>query len=340
MNEAVFTHIDKIKTEEPKTYRACYPRQITTPGGFTNPRLFTASLHYGLAISLWPEVNMLPHLTAYLSTLTQITYKVPTYFVRSEFAQAVAQTNPPEDFKIGEIKWPLPAMLFVLPTDFILKYFGFYCPFLSVARAEIGVYPDILKLPETDIPKVLMNDLRNDAERMLVTYPVYSSINNFPIDYSGAFNFDHNIADVAKADFHDATYVEEAALGIRINTDAVDVPSGEAERKFQDKMMTFAIKLMLALTARPDLIKVGQQTRKHREIKHSRRTEVREALWSANTIGWEYRATRERGGHAQGTHASPRLHWRRGHMRNQPYGEKLTLRKLLWIEPVLVNAPE
>lgn len=31
-------------------------------------------------------------------------------------------------------------------------------------------------------------------------------------------------------------------------------------------------------------------------------------------------------------------HWRRGHWRNQPYGEKRALRKLIWIMPVLVRA--
>lgn len=34
---------------------------------------------------------------------------------------------------------------------------------------------------------------------------------------------------------------------------------------------------------------------------------------------------------------SGRQHWRRGHWRNQPYGEKRKLRKLIWILPVIVN---
>lgn len=33
-----------------------------------------------------------------------------------------------------------------------------------------------------------------------------------------------------------------------------------------------------------------------------------------------------------------KAHWRRGHWRNQPYGEGRSLRKLIWIMPVLVNA--
>lgn len=30
-------------------------------------------------------------------------------------------------------------------------------------------------------------------------------------------------------------------------------------------------------------------------------------------------------------------HWRRGHWRNQPYGENLKLSKLIWIKPTIVN---
>jgi len=50
----------------------------------------------------------------------------------------------------------------------------------------------------------------------------------------------------------------------------------------------------------------------------------------------QVQATVERGGN--GTHASPRLHWRRGHVRRQPYGTGRGQRKLIWIEPVLVGA--
>jgi hypothetical protein len=30
-------------------------------------------------------------------------------------------------------------------------------------------------------------------------------------------------------------------------------------------------------------------------------------------------------------------HWRRGHWRNQPFGEKLSEKKLIWIKPTIVN---
>jgi len=37
-------------------------------------------------------------------------------------------------------------------------------------------------------------------------------------------------------------------------------------------------------------------------------------------------------------HSSPITHWRRGHWRNQPCGEKLQDSKIIWIQPTLINA--
>lgn len=49
---------------------------------------------------------------------------------------------------------------------------------------------------------------------------------------------------------------------------------------------------------------------------------------------------RVRDGHGHISPGTPgvKQHWRRGHWRNQPYGEKRALRKLLWIMPVLVGS--
>jgi hypothetical protein len=43
-------------------------------------------------------------------------------------------------------------------------------------------------------------------------------------------------------------------------------------------------------------------------------------------------------GRSHGSHASPRLHWRRGHWKRVPVGEGGRDRKWAWIEPTLINA--
>src|SRR5512143_43174 len=349
--------MNTLPNRQPLIHKAIYPRHIVPPPGYTNPRFYGCTMWSQLRIGFEPDMTLLPHVTGIVNCLTQIVYRVPTYFVRSEFAQAVAQTDPPEDFKLSEIKWPLPAMLFVLPTDFVLKYFGYLCPFISVAHVTAGIYPHcVLKqLPECEMPLAAMNPINNQVDRLTCVSPCYSK-DRVPVDYTGSFPTSMNVSAMVDAPFEDATYMEEAKLNLDFDPHQLvaDVPSGEAEKVFQNKMQMFAVKLMLLLTARPGIIKVGGITRPEKVKKGYLK---RDSLWGPNLIGWEYRANRALPekpteesakealmGLQPRTHASPRMHWRRGHMRNQPFGPKpwteASERRLTWIEPVLINAPD
>ena len=344
MDRFTKTFVDLFQANEPVNFAACYPRHITPPGGFLNPRYFANVLRSELEVACAnDELEMLPHLTGVLNCFKQLEYGVPTYFVRSEFAQAVAQTNPPKDFKFSEIKWPLDAMLFVLPTDFVLAYFGYMTPFISVVRATAGIYPDCIKLPKLEPlhPWERHADIKrlsNAVDRFISIIPCYSQ-ESIPVDYTGAFNLSQNIGEIPACKFEDATYHEERLMNMEL-LPAKDQPAGDAEKEFHNKVTLFAVKLMLALTARPHVIKNGVITRAAKviECKHPK---TRDALWSPNTVGWEFKAQRpaaEPGG--GGTHASPRLHWRVGHYHTVLFGQGKQERRLDWFEPCLVGAPE
>lgn len=357
MHPIITDFLKALPETQPITYKAIYPKRIEPPQGFLNPKYFAITLWSELKVGFEHEMTMLPHITGLVNALMQLEYQVPTYFVRSEFAQAVAQTEPPADFKFSEIRWPLPAMLFVLPTNFVLHHFGFMCPFLSVSCPRKGVYPAMLKHlpPCTDLRNVGMfkpptslyhiSPLDNQVDRFNIVYPVYSK-DRVPVDYTGSYPLTMNISEMGTAPYHDATYMEEESMpgvantfGLHSGPEASDLPAeGEQEKLFNQKVQMFAVKLMLALTARPTLIVPGGVSRPAR-IKKGRKFDE---LWHPNLIGWTYQAKREIASGQQGTHASPRMHWRRGHMRNQPYGPKpwndSTPKRLTWIEPVLINA--
>ena len=362
MHPELETFLTLLPERQPLNYKATYPKRITPPGGYMNPKYFAVTLWSELRVWEETDMRMIPHITGYMNCLLQMEYRVPTYFVRSEFAQAVAQTEPPADFKFSEIKWPMPAMLFVLPTDFVMHYFGYMCPFISVTRSDKGNYPDMLKhLPPCETPLHTLEPLRSDVDRFNVVYPVYSS-KEVPVDYTGSYPLTMNVNDVDAAPFQDATYMEEKKLteqfgffkgGTAQLLNTPDLPAGDLEKLFNSRVQSFAVKLMLLLTARPNFIVHGSQSRPAK-IKHGRE---RDAIWNPNLIGWDYRAqrpvpevpTNETGKEAimgcqPHSHASPRMHWRRGHMRNQPFGPKpwtdTTTKRLTWIEPVLINAPE
>jgi hypothetical protein len=106
------------------------------------------------------------------------------------------------------------------------------------------------------------------------------------------------------------------------------------DKEVTDRLSALMLKLLVILNSRPQLVEAGQCVRPHR-IKHGR---VKHSeLWSPNVIGRGYHALRDDRDLGGGTHASPRLHWRRGHVRSQPHGPQWSLHKPVWIEPVLVG---
>ena len=336
-----------LPERHPLTHKAVYPRRINpVPVGYVDPKYYALTLWSQYMIGFDAEMKMLPHITGIVNCLIQMEHRVPTFFIRSEFAQAVAQTKTPSDFKLSDIKWPLDAMLFVLPTDFVLKQFGYLSPFISVTRAPAGVYPDQLKhLPKCEMPTHVLNKLDNKVERMNMVYNVYGK-SGVPVDYTGSYPITMGVNELADAPFEDATYMEESKLGLdveafRAEQKTAGLPEGEAEKVFNAKVQAFTIKLMLALTAMPKLVTCGTMRRPHKE-KNGK--QMQSELWNPSLIGWEYRAARPAAsGGEHGTHASPRWHWRSGHMRKQPHGPKpwneLSPRETIWLEPVIVNAP-
>jgi hypothetical protein len=110
----------------------------------------------------------------------------------------------------------------------------------------------------------------------------------------------------------------------------IDIPLSTDEESFLDKCRAVIFGTFLALESRPSLISYGRKVGVH---KKSRRE-----IWEPNVIGRGYRIIRLPG--ETGTHSSPRMHWRRGHYRWQPFGAGLKQSKRIWIEPMLIGASE
>jgi hypothetical protein len=101
--------------------------------------------------------------------------------------------------------------------------------------------------------------------------------------------------------------------------------------EFANKLHAIVFGTMMALNARPALIDREYLT----NVVPAKKDKPRKEFWSPNVIGRNYRLPRQE---PVGTHSSPRLHWRRGHFRQQPYGLGRKERKQIWLEPTLVGA--
>lgn len=103
--------------------------------------------------------------------------------------------------------------------------------------------------------------------------------------------------------------------------------------EFNEYLQSIFLRLILIMECRPELIDTESQViRVNLGFAKDKAKDLYEPLW----IGRNYRVQREEAQDKGSTHASPRVHWRRGYLRNQPYGEGRQQRRLVWIEPVLV----
>lgn len=149
------------------------------------------------------------------------------------------------------------------------------------------------------------------------------------VDHRGARNM------ILCGSFSDGTAVTDHRSLSSANDAAIDValPHGGSadDTRIEIGLMTgHVLKIMSYLTARKD---AAEGTLKARAKKG--KTDLRD-WWTPWIVGADYVRS---GKHpAGGTHASPSMHWRAGHWRNQAIGPRDEERhKLIWIEPVLVG---
>lgn len=298
---------ESIAEAAPLAFHAAHPRNIVPPSGYFNPKHYASTLVGDLLVVRDPAMNQLPHLTAYMTALALIANKVPTYFIAYEFAQAVANTELPRDFKFAEIKWPLDAQLFVLPDQFVAQYYGCYAPFMAVCRCPAGEYPGVFRnrLPRTEIE---YSPIYNQVDKLAVDFPVFHD-RGTPTDYNGNYPMSAGIEVFSTADWVDSTRYEEELHGFTVAERRTDL-TPEQERIFMDKALQLSMKLILAVSCRPGIVEHGHITR---PMKIKRDRVVQKELWSPNVIGRTYRIPRQGVTAAPGSRSKPRFTFRRGH---------------------------
>ncbi len=290
------------------------PRRIQTPAGYHYPKCVAAGmfllLSQGRMKCALGEPQVPTEITAHGIVYEVVRHGVATFFIRDEFARAVAATDLPSDFSLDDLHWPLAGMVVAFPLEFLREYLGREVCFVYAANLEAGEHhaPALAGCPAVITPKAkigwqwyAMGD--RGLESFVSSYFRGNRVNEAITNYG----------------YTDYTLVK-------------DQDGVEADRVATDRLSSLMLKLLVVLNTRPNLIERGSCIRpekvKRGRVKHH-------ALWSPNLIGWRYQPARSQ--ESTGTHASPRMHWRRGHIRNQPHGPGRTLRRLIWLEPVLVG---
>lgn len=312
-----FPILDKLKEamSSAPNWHEFYPHRIACPLGYYDPIYHSVMVAASAIMKIKNPELVPPEEMAIFEMLYK--FKYPKYFVSNDFFQAVCNTKS-VDVYLDEMKFPLDAMTLCLPIEASTKYFGWPVAFLSFCRQPMLLVPSV-------------NMLYYHGNVMLP----YDK----PFGYYGRTPLVHELAKeeiFSNFKFKDYTAIEnDEFTKVYFSSVKDKLPSVEDDKRLPVKMFSFLYKLLTIMECRDDLfITKGEQTRK---VVFGRRGEVKkEALWSPNFIGYHYKAKKD--APSTGTHASPKMHWRIGHRRNQRHGPQNSLVKKIWIEPVLVNA--
>jgi hypothetical protein len=351
MSEIFRSAYEIIKAERPEIVRLVYPRRIIPPQGYPNPAGNAVILSAHLAFNN-PNADSLNKtmIDCLLCTWKLCELGSPIYFVGRDFATALTMTDAPdESLKISDLKWPHDAMTFVLPEDFARAYFGRTVPFIRVARQPVGMLeaPECVTRVAHQWRQVGIESQSLGGEMAFITSMtvMYRSTggNDFPVDFASSFSTLETVGSImTKHEFiHDQDRAETMFFQwdnfqkIKSVISETDNTTPEEDVELSKRMISLAIHLLMAMSALPQHIEIGKLARPQR-IKHGR--VEKEALWHPNFFGGAYVLNRPKSP-AEGTHASPRLHRRRGHWRTkQRYGPNNSLVKVIWIEPTWIGA--
>jgi hypothetical protein len=242
------------------------------------------------------------------ASLRAVQFETPTFFVTRELTAAALRTELPADLVLNQVRWPISAMLFMLPRGSVRHETEGDCPFVLVSNC-----PEILKFDDS-------RTIRLGKPRIVVATVMP---NSSPVQlYHAHIDPDKTVVQTFEA-LHKPFYLGKHSI---IGLDTEDSVTLDSAR-FAIRLAHFGLTLVLLLGTRPELIEYGKLI-KTVKPKHP---DGPSAWYGPNFVGRTYTAQRRYDSEAIGRTTRP--HWVRGHLKHQAYGLKNTLRRLVWIEP-------
>jgi hypothetical protein len=273
------------------------PRRVMTPEGYHPTKCVAAGLYALLeqARLATQTGNQLPtEVTGSTFGYRVLEHVVPLYFIDEEFARAVAATELPGDFTFANLHWPQMGLVIGWPPRFTQQYAGRELCYVFAANCPEGRYR--LK-GRPDAPLIEVPEGRSKIGWF------YHALSRGRLE---CFVSAYLVQDKLEQAFTSYAYTDY------MGAEASQV---QADKEFTERVSALMLRLLAVLNLQPALIMQGQQERPER-VKRGK--VVKRKLWSANFIGRGYRLAQER----SGTHASPSMHIRRGHITWQVHGPR------------------
>lgn len=279
------------------------PRRLSPPGGYHSPKNVPATMISQLTnMAMERDLNVpivQTEIQAAAIYYEILRHQVPIYYVADSFIRAVAATELPKDFTLLDLHWPMPGMVLGFPVKFMKEYTGKDICYVYCADLADGVH-----LPPQWLPSI---PLVGQCHSITTPAKVGIAFNAWDNYRMGSW-----VSAYLKSDRVDEALTKYSYTDFTFS----DAKSVEDDAKLTRLMSSLVFKLLVVLNTRPALVEPGGMARK--EKRNAKTGEVTQTeLWNANIIGAKYRVLRAPG---TGTHASPKWHWRRGHITHQRIG--------------------
>jgi hypothetical protein len=321
---------EKVKQDEPAYAKRIEPRRYTPQQGFPRPEWVPAScMAMCMAIDL--HYSDRAQQTGYIAFRHAYDYGMQQFYVKHDLLEALARTDPPADLRIEEVEFPFPAFFLILPESFTQHYWGCKIHYVVVSRMPKGKH-----LPPRPEAKFYQG-VGEAPDDFLSIYISAEMPQSGFVNYYRTGKGHQQVTEVAEGEmayYGEWLRADLEAFGHKCNPQIVP-----EDQEIVRRVYGMVVKLGLLTMSSPELLTPDVRTRSAK-IKQGRI--VRHELWDPKWLGKNYRIVHPTGQPAApGTHASPIMHWRRGHFRRQHFGPKdLNQTKMIRVDATIVNAPK
>lgn len=306
---------DMLEAEFPSVIKKLYPRRILTPQGYYSAKYYAATSAPVFKLLTEGNRHQLSEtdMTIAIQSYICVEHKIPTYYLSRNLAEALLNSKLPPNTSVEDLPRGRPTGVIMLPRDVIKTPEGESLAYLAYSFIVDGATSEIFhryKLQIQGKDGIIMSSAEATGNKIM---------------YGLCVDFGMTIKDVNEN--------REVLVGEGINAPLI---ADEHDNSFNAKCFGLLCNILFLMESRPEIVQKSTLERKGK----TKKGKTTDDLWTPQWIGQGYKSPSENIKPSDGTHTSPRMHWRQGHWRNQPFGSKDNPQiKMIWIDTVLINAP-
>lgn len=297
------------------------PRRIMPPSGYMAPRFWWTTAFSAIHPDVMPLMGLYPRdlQVCVANTATMMrTLNAPTFFPSRELIDALDNTDV-SNIDFADIKFPAETMMFVLPIE--AQYQAYQ---MEWEGKEITVAPVAVTLSR-------LNSFLRTEDGSSTTLKDRAVLEGTMLDTKGDMGWVRVPCEGAWSDTMDKYGSDMIYDRMGVPISPKDNPVVQKDSDQTQWAFRMAVKLLIAMNTVGDI-----HAPEPKLVRAANPKKGKGELWQGQVMT----LSRAIASDGSGSHASPRFHLRRGHMRQQRHGERNSLVKTMWIKPTWVGTKD